>query len=122
MEEKHKAVLPVNFKKRLPLQLKNSTARGKLINQGLVQAPGGREGEIRSQTAAVSKPKSEKKTKTTSSGKKPGRKKSMKSMKQLLNPPQPSLSKQPKSIKSFAAKKSMKQLLNPPSRISISNP
>ncbi|CAK7334333.1 unnamed protein product [Dovyalis caffra] len=31
MEEKHKAVLPSNFKKILGLQLKNSAARGKLI-------------------------------------------------------------------------------------------
>ncbi|XP_050228142.1 histone H1 [Mercurialis annua] len=31
MEEKHKAVLPSNFKKILSLQLKNSAARGKLI-------------------------------------------------------------------------------------------
>ncbi|XP_065853046.1 histone H1 [Euphorbia lathyris] len=31
MEEKHKAVLPANFKKILGLQLKNSAARGKLI-------------------------------------------------------------------------------------------
>lgn len=31
MEEKHKAVLPANFKKILGLQLKNSASRGKLI-------------------------------------------------------------------------------------------
>ncbi|WCJ32588.1 Histone H1 [Euphorbia peplus] len=31
MEEKHKAVLPANFRKMLGLQLKNSTARGKLM-------------------------------------------------------------------------------------------
>ncbi|KAF2290833.1 hypothetical protein GH714_015714 [Hevea brasiliensis] len=31
MEEKHKAVLPANFKKILALQLKNSAARGNLI-------------------------------------------------------------------------------------------
>ena len=31
MEEKHKAVLPANFRKILGLQLKNSAARGKLI-------------------------------------------------------------------------------------------
>ncbi|GAV74360.1 Linker_histone domain-containing protein [Cephalotus follicularis] len=31
MEENHKAILPVNFKKMLGLQLKNSAARGKLI-------------------------------------------------------------------------------------------
>ncbi|XP_021672982.2 histone H1 [Hevea brasiliensis] len=31
MEEKHKAVLPANFKKILALQLKNATSRGKLI-------------------------------------------------------------------------------------------
>lgn len=31
MEEKHKAVLPANFRKILALQLKNSTSRGKLI-------------------------------------------------------------------------------------------
>ena len=30
MEEKHKAVLPANFRKILALQLKNSTARSKL--------------------------------------------------------------------------------------------
>ncbi|KAM1014207.1 hypothetical protein ACFX13_044891 [Malus domestica] len=49
---KHKAVLPANFRKRLPLQLKNSAARGKLIDQGLVQAPGcGEEGEIRSENS-----------------------------------------------------------------------
>ncbi|KAM1119985.1 hypothetical protein EV2_045238 [Malus domestica] len=52
MEEKHKAVLPANFRKRLPLQLKNSAARGKLIDQGLVQAPGcGEEGEIRTENS-----------------------------------------------------------------------
>ena len=31
MEEKHKAVLPANYKKMLALQLKNFTAKGKLI-------------------------------------------------------------------------------------------
>ncbi|KHN41909.1 Histone H1 [Glycine soja] len=31
MEEKHKAVLPANFKKILGLQLKNQAARGKLV-------------------------------------------------------------------------------------------
>ncbi|XP_014520023.1 histone H1 [Vigna radiata var. radiata] len=31
MEEKHKSVLPVNFKKILGLQLKNQAARGKLL-------------------------------------------------------------------------------------------
>lgn len=31
MEENHKAVLPANFRKILALQLKNQTARGKLI-------------------------------------------------------------------------------------------
>ena len=31
MEEKHKAMLPVNFRKMLGLQLKNSAAKGKLI-------------------------------------------------------------------------------------------
>jgi len=31
MEEKHKAVLPANFRKILGLQLKNSVAKGKLI-------------------------------------------------------------------------------------------
>ncbi|KAK8694584.1 hypothetical protein V6N13_072132 [Hibiscus sabdariffa] len=31
MEEKHKAVLPANFRKILSLQLKNSAGRGKLI-------------------------------------------------------------------------------------------
>ncbi|CAN6698740.1 unnamed protein product [Malus baccata var. baccata] len=101
MEEKHKAVLPANFRKTLALQLKNSAARGKLIKirASYKLSEAGQKEKSAAKTAAVAKPKSEKKTKTTSSGKKPGRK----NKKSAAAKP-----KQPKSIKSSAAKKSMK--------------
>ncbi|TQD77652.1 hypothetical protein C1H46_036813 [Malus baccata] len=101
MEEKHKAVLPANFRKTLALQLKNSAARGKLIKirASYKLSEAGKKEKSTAKTSAVSKPKAEKKIKTTSAAKKPGKKNKMST---AAKP------KQPKSIKSSAAKKSKK--------------
>ncbi|KAF5735968.1 histone H1 [Tripterygium wilfordii] len=109
MEEKHKAVLPANFRKMLTLQLKNSAARGKLVKikasfklseAGKKDKPATR----KPRTDATKKPKAAKTTDakkkteiTTRTAKKAGPTRPKKSA--------PAKPKQPKSIKSPAAKK-----------------
>ncbi|KAF4371849.1 hypothetical protein F8388_009269 [Cannabis sativa] len=118
MEEKHKSVLPANFKKMLGLQLKNSISKGKLIKikaSYKLSEAGKKEkkvvtkvskvktgkkitkqGRTKSVTApkakATKKPKAEKVKKVTKKAKK-------------STPVKP---KQPKSIKSPAAKRAKK--------------
>lgn len=128
MEEKHKAVLPANFKKILALQLKNSVARGKLIKikASYKLSEAGKKEE--SKTGKVSKASTEKKpkeAKTTSqretrkttsqretrASKKPEKAKkttTAATKKKRSKKSTPVKPKQPKSIKSPAAKKAKK--------------
>ncbi|KAK8685787.1 hypothetical protein V6N13_124821 [Hibiscus sabdariffa] len=92
MEEKHKAVLPANFRKILSLQLKNSAARGKLIKvkASYKLSEAGTKGKAtvtKGKAKPAAKPKKAEVTKKKSIPAKP---------------------KQPKSIKSGAAKKAKK--------------
>lgn len=105
MEEKHKAVLPSNFKKTLALQLKNSAARGKLIKirASYKLSEAGKKDKTTGKTKASTKPKTEKKTKTTAPAPKATKKPAKKNKKSTASKP-----KQPKSIKSPAAKKPKK--------------
>ncbi|KDP46712.1 hypothetical protein JCGZ_06500 [Jatropha curcas] len=122
MEEKHKAVLPANFKKILALQLKNSAARGKLtkIRASYKLSAGKKEKdtttkEVSKSTKTTNKENNKPKTattrktrsvnKTVEAAKKPakravGAKKTKKST--------PAKPKQPKSIKSPTAKRTKK--------------
>ncbi|XWS45525.1 hypothetical protein CRYUN_Cryun15aG0144000 [Craigia yunnanensis] len=105
MEEKHKAVLPANFRKILALQLKNSAARGKLIKikASYKLSETGKKGK-----ATATKAKIEKKSKPAAKPKKSEvTKKPAKKIgaKKKTTPGKP---KQPKSIKSPAAKKAKK--------------
>ncbi|CAH1413646.1 unnamed protein product [Lactuca virosa] len=135
MEDKHKAVLPENFKKMLTLQLKNSASKGKLTKvkasyklsesgkkEKALAAAGGKK-----PTAASKKPKQTKSKKpaapvakataaTTTTAARP--KKATKATKKAAAKKQtpvkkakkmtPAKAKQPKSIKSPAAKKARK--------------
>ncbi|KAJ8771028.1 hypothetical protein K2173_023353 [Erythroxylum novogranatense] len=105
MEEKHKAVLPANFKKILGLQLKNSAGRGKLVKikaSYKLSDAGKTEKELsttrttRSKTKSVNKPENP--------AKKPAKKVTAKKTKKSA----PAKPKQPKSIKSPAAKRARK--------------
>ncbi|KAA0873333.1 hypothetical protein EYC94_26030 [Enterobacter hormaechei] len=112
MEENHKSVLPVNFKKMLILQLKNQAARGKLVkikaSYKLSEAAKPKN-EKKKATAKVTKVKTEKekqqglKRKRTVTAVAPKSKKSeavkktVKKTKKVSGPAKP---KQPKSIKS----------------------
>ena len=105
MEEKHKAVLPANFRKILALQLKNSTARGKLIKikASYKLSEAGNKGKAtgtKAKTEKKSKPAA--KPKKSEATKKPAKKVGTKKKTTLGKP------KQPKSIKSPAAKKAKK--------------
>lgn len=90
MEEKHKSELPANFRKILWLQLKNSTAKGKLVK---VRASF-KLSEAGKKAGGGAKSKVEKKKAKKPETKKAGGKRSRKAK-----------PKQPKSIKSPAAKK-----------------
>jgi len=109
MEEKHKAVLPANFKKILGVQLKNQAARGKLVKikaSYKLSEPAKKEKKEtkanaekkesrlkRSSRATTAAPKSKKTEAVKKAGKKAGPKKS----KKVSTPAKP---KQPKSIRS----------------------
>ncbi|XP_061999522.1 histone H1 [Rosa rugosa] len=110
MEEKHEAVLPANFKKTLALQLKNSEARGKLVKvrASYKLSEAGKEDKSASKrTTRASKPKEEEKkntkTKASAAPKVTKKKPAKKNKKSSAAKP-----KQPKSIKSPAAKKPKK--------------
>lgn len=112
MEEKHKAVLPANFKKILALQLKNSEARGKLIKvrASYKLSEAGKKDKSTGKTQ-VAKPKTEEekkkkkktttKTKTTASAPKAPKKKPAKKTKK-------STPAKPRSLKSPTARKPKK--------------
>lgn len=112
MGEKHKAVLPANYKKMLALQLKNFTAKGKLVK---VKASF-KLSELGKKEKVAAKGKEEKKTKQTGGGAayktRSGRKTGVRAVKAVkkvggrrtrksgaVKP------KQPKSIKSPVAKR-----------------
>ncbi|PRQ47438.1 putative histone H5 [Rosa chinensis] len=115
MEEKHKAVLPANFKKTLALQLKNSEARGKLVKVKAsykLSEAGKKDKSASKRTTRASKPKEEEekiktktktKTKVSAAPKVTKKKPAKKNKKSSAAKP-----KQPKSIKSPAAKKPKK--------------
>ncbi|KAJ0838262.1 putative linker histone H1/H5, domain H15, winged helix-like DNA-binding domain superfamily [Helianthus annuus] len=96
LEDKHKAVLPANFRKTLALQLKNSASKGKLIKVKAsyklsdATTTGGR----KKATKATPAKKAVKAVKTTP----------MKKTKKMT----PAKAKQPKSIRSPAAKRAKK--------------
>ena len=104
MEEKHKAVLPANFKKILSLQLKNSVAKGNLIKikasyklSGVGKGTAKSDGAKRAKATSDPKKKSVKKSETPKKApKKVAAKKSRKTV--------PSKVKQPRSIRSSAKK------------------
>ncbi|MBA0845131.1 hypothetical protein Goarm_022336, partial [Gossypium armourianum] len=102
MEEKHKAVLPANFRKILGLQLKNSAARGKLIK---IKASYKLSEAGKKEKAPVTKAKTEKKAKTASKPKKAEATKKPTKRVGAKKKSTPAKAKQPKSIKSPAAKK-----------------
>lgn len=93
MEEKHRSELPANFRKILWLQLKNSTAKGKLVK---VRASF-KLSEVGKKAGGGARAKVEKKKAKKPETKKVGGKRSRKAK-----------AKQPKSIKSPAAKKAKK--------------
>lgn len=112
MEEKHKAVLPANFRKILGLQLKNSASKGKLIKvkASYKLSDSTKKDKVAiikaAKTVDVKKPKNAKKPKEA---KAKGSKKS-ETLKKVVSPVKKIVkkkkkAKQPKSIKSPAAKK-----------------
>ncbi|GMN29172.1 hypothetical protein TIFTF001_002324 [Ficus carica] len=114
MEEKHKAVLPANFKKILALQLKNSVVRGKLIKikASYKLSEAGKKDKSKTKVSTEKKPKpakmmSQRETRAT---KKPEKaKKATTAAKKKKSKKSTSVKpKQPKSIKSPAAKKAKK--------------
>ncbi|CAI0392898.1 unnamed protein product [Linum tenue] len=96
MEEKHKAVLPANFRKTLAMQLKNSAAKGKLVkiraSYKLSESVTAKPKKPRTKTRSVNKPETGKKT--------PAALKPKKST--------PAKVKQPRSIRSPAARRAKK--------------
>ncbi|KAK1586447.1 hypothetical protein Q3G72_002644 [Acer saccharum] len=116
MEEKHKAVLPANFKKILGLQLKNSAAKGKLIKikasyklsesgKKDVKKPTKESTKPKTTTTTVTKKRTRSATATAKATKpEPPKKQTVKKAKKTTT----AKPKQPKSIKSPAAKKAKK--------------
>ncbi|CAN4083408.1 unnamed protein product [Withania somnifera] len=122
MEDKHKDELPANFRKILGLQLKNSVAKGKLIKikASFKLSEAGKKGtttktstkkitkadskkkprSTRSKTTAAKKTEAPKNAKVAPKPKKVGAKRPRKST--------PAKAKQPKSIKSPAARRAKK--------------
>ncbi|KAL0343121.1 UNVERIFIED_CONTAM: Histone H1 [Sesamum angustifolium] len=118
MEEKHKAVLPANFRKILGLQLKNSATKGKLIK---VKASYKLSESGKTDKPAAAKPAAKKPTAPAADTKKPrtaratavGTKRKAEGVKKVATKKAgkkatPAKAKQPKSIKSPAAKKAKK--------------
>ncbi|KAL4644254.1 hypothetical protein ACB092_02G151300 [Castanea dentata] len=119
MEEKHKDVLPSNYKKILGLQLKNSAVRGKLIKikASYKLSETAKKEKVTTTTTKAAKVNTEKKprktraTTTTKAVKKSeATKKAVKKVTKKVGPKKtkkstPAKPKQPKSIKSPAAKR-----------------
>ncbi|XVF55899.1 hypothetical protein PTKIN_Ptkin06aG0073400 [Pterospermum kingtungense] len=109
MEEKHKVVLLVNFRKILALQLKNWAARGKLIKIKAFYklSKAGKNGKPSATTKGKIE-KAEKKSKPSSKPKKFEAAKNQAKKVVAKRKTTPAKPKQPKSIKSPAAKKTKK--------------
>lgn len=122
MEEKHKAVLPENFRKTLALQLKNSASKGKLTKvkasyklcESVKKEKAPAAASKKKPTDAATEPKSKKPAATATTGgsnkvkkvpKKSARSATAKKQAKKMTPAKP---KQPKSIKSPAGKKARK--------------
>ena len=113
MEEKHKAVLPANFRKTLGLQIKNSASKGKLIK--IKASYKLSELEKKNTTTAAKKPavaaaKKPRVTKTAAVAAAAGTKRKADAVKKVAakkvsKKATPTKAKQPKSIKSPAAKR-----------------
>ncbi|XVF88193.1 hypothetical protein PTKIN_Ptkin19aG0030500 [Pterospermum kingtungense] len=109
MKEKHKAILPANFRKFFALQLKNSATAGKLIKikPSYKLSEAGKKGK----PSATTKGKTEKAEKKLKPGSKPKKSEATKNptkkvvTKKKTTPAKP---KQAKSIKSPVAKKAKK--------------
>ncbi|KAK9065020.1 hypothetical protein SSX86_016403 [Deinandra increscens subsp. villosa] len=119
MEEKHKAVLPENFRKMLAVQLKNSALKGKLtkVKASYKLSDSGKKEKALAAVAGKKKPTGGKPTKSkkpaavatatggpkkvTKVAKKAGGPAAVKKTKKMT----PAKAKQPKSIKSPAAKR-----------------
>lgn len=100
MEEKHKAVLPANFRKILSLQLKNSVAKGNLIKiKASYKLSGVRKGTAKSDGAKRAKATSDPKKKSVKKSETPKKVAANKARKTV-----PSKVKQPRSIRSSAKK------------------
>ncbi|XP_043713244.1 histone H1 [Telopea speciosissima] len=125
MEDKHKAVLPANFRKILALQLKNCVVKGKLIKikaSYKLSESGKKDNMVKGaksvtgKTSKVAKPKTgvtaPKVSKTVKKTATPKKKKATKPVKKVApkktKRSTPAKPKQPKSIKSPAAKKAKK--------------
>ncbi|XP_058098769.1 histone H1 [Magnolia sinica] len=118
IEEKHKSVLPANFKKMLALQLKNFTAKGKLVkikaSFKLSELGKKEEKPVKSIAAARKKLKPVPKPTTASTKTRAGKKAAVKAAKKKKRGGRKggrsatAKTKQPKSIKSPAAKKAKK--------------
>ncbi|KAK1296915.1 hypothetical protein QJS10_CPB15g00564 [Acorus calamus] len=120
MEENHKGALPENYKKMLGLQLKNFTAKGKLmkVKASFKLSEAGKKESKSSEKKVVKKKKitevsskSAGAPKKASEGKKPMKKKAVggaaaaaKKKKRVVKKATPVKAKQPKSIKSPAKK------------------
>lgn len=114
MEDKHKAVLPANFRKILGLQLKNSATKGKLIKVKAsyklsepVKAPKAEKKVEKAKKTVAAKAKPVKKTEAVKKAKTKAVT-PVKKTKKRAAPPAKAKAKQPKSIKSPAAKKAKK--------------
>ncbi|XP_041017440.1 histone H1 [Juglans microcarpa x Juglans regia] len=111
MEEKHKAVLPANYKKILGLQLKNSATRGKLIKikASYKLSDTGKKDKVAKVKATKSAPAAKKPEPPTKRGtkRKPTTKKVVPVAKKAKKAT-PAKPKQPKSIRSPAAKRAKK--------------
>lgn len=116
MEEKHKAVLPANFRKILGLQIKNSASKGKLIKikaSYKLSESGKKEKAVTAKPAAAKKPAVRKPRVAKAGAAAPaaGTKRKAEAVKKatptkkVAKKATPTKAKQPKSIKSPAAKR-----------------
>ncbi|KAK1359857.1 Histone H [Heracleum sosnowskyi] len=115
MEDKHKAVLPANFRKILGLQLKNCATKGKLTKvkasykiSELVKAPKVEKKVEKPKKTVAAKAKPVKKPEAVKKAKTKAVAPAVKKTKKRAAPPAKAKAKQPKSIKSPAAKKAKK--------------
>ena len=123
MEDKHKSVLPANFRKMLALQLKNSASKGKLIKikaSYKLSEAGKKDVASKMEKKTTKKPKEKKKAKVAAAAApakaKPTRKtektKKVKLTKTKKTKSVAAKPKQPKSIKSPAAKRAKRASAN----------